>query len=93
MTLLTVAGAGPEGRPITERRRDGKITNRPTSVPLHGFDVAVRKVIYSTNAIWVGRRPHPPIGRSPRAFPKRAGRSQVRLPDQNPPSQLRCAIP
>jgi hypothetical protein len=50
MTLLTVAGAGPEGRPITERRRDGKIANRPTSVPLRGFDVAVRKVIYSTTA-------------------------------------------
>jgi hypothetical protein len=90
--FLTVAGAGPEGGPITERRRDGKIANQPTFVPLHGFDVEVRKVIYSTNAIWVGRRPHPPIGRSPRAFPT-SRRSQVRLPDQNPPSQLRCAIP
>ena len=54
-------------------------------VPFLAFDVEIRKVICTTNAIESRQRPHPPRGQGPRALPQRAGRAQVRLHGDHEP--------
>jgi hypothetical protein len=48
-------------------------------VPFLDYDVEIRKIICSTNAI--ESRPLPPCRAGPRAFPQRAGRAEMSLPD------------
>jgi putative transposase len=53
---------------------------REEFIPFLDYDVEIRKVICSTNAIWVAQRPLPAGGQGPRPLPERAGRPQMPLP-------------
>ena len=44
-------------------------------VPFLDYDIEIRRVICSTNAIEILERPLPPSGEGPRALPDRAGRA------------------
>ena len=44
-------------------------------IPFLDYDLEIRTVICSTNAIWVPQRPLPAGGQGPRALPDRAGRA------------------
>jgi hypothetical protein len=51
-------------------------------IPFLDYDVEIRKVICSTNAIRVSERPVPSLHPSTRAFPQRAGSIEMPLPDR-----------
>jgi Transposase, Mutator family len=49
-------------------------------IPFLDYDVEIRQVICSTNAIWVAERALPPGGQGPRPLPDRAGGAKVPVP-------------
>ena len=49
-------------------------------VPFLDYDVEIRKIICSTNAIEIHQRPLPPSGPGPRPLPLRPGRPEMPLP-------------
>ena len=49
-------------------------------IPFLDYDLEIRTVICSTNAIWVAQRPLPAGRQGPGPLPDRAGRDQVPLP-------------
>jgi len=49
-------------------------------VPFSDYSPEIRRVIYSTNAIWVAERPVPAGNQSPRPLPQRASRHEMPLP-------------
>ena len=68
-------------------------------VPFLDYDVEIRRVICSTNAIESAQRPLPARGQGPRALPDRAGRAEVPLPrhpiprpDREGPGQVGDAL-
>jgi putative transposase len=54
-------------------------------VPFLGFDVEIRKIVCTTNAIESVNAPDPPRGQGPRPLPERGGRAQVRLHGDHEP--------
>ena len=58
-------------------------------VPFLSFDVEIRKIICTTNAIESRQLAHPPGGQGPRALPQRGCRAQVRLHGDHEPGPHR----
>ena len=89
--VYTAANRGRRRRPVRGvRRRPGAASTRRSVrlwrnawaefVPFLDYDVEIRRVICSTNAIESPQRPLPAGGPRPRPLPQRAGRAQVPLP-------------